>query len=102
MALSILVVESAELFLNPGEPRGFAFPIPLGVQGTAFFSQAIPSRPSGTKQSLWTIAHGIQTQGVSGVHNEFHGQIIHWVTVQVADPPVSTAFKIQTVLLSGV
>jgi len=101
MAVTMTIQESEELFLEPGDARGFAFDTPPpGFPNTAFFSQAFPSRPMGGKQSLWTIAHGIETDGVSGGEFPHHDIIVHWVTVQVADPQIPTAFTIQTVVIS--
>jgi hypothetical protein len=97
MALTIRVETSAELFLAPGEPRGFAFVIPPGILDTALFSLAFPSRPRGEKRSLWTIAHGTHTEGSTGGEFPRHRLMIHWVTIQVADPPVPTEFTIDTV-----
>ncbi|WP_406438293.1 hypothetical protein OHB00_26865 [Streptomyces sp. NBC_00631] len=98
MALTMEKLGSEELFLAPGEPRAFAFGMG-GAEGTAFFSEAFPTRPQSGKQSLWTIAHGIETDGVVG-GGEFreHDKITHWVTVQVADPQIPTPFRINTVV----
>ena len=96
MAVTMTIQESEELLLEPGDARWFAFDAPP----SAFFSQAFPSRPMGGKQSLWTIAHGIETDGVSGGEFPHHDIIVHWVTVQVADPQIPTAFTIQTVVIS--
>ncbi|MET8212511.1 hypothetical protein ABZT51_42365 [Streptomyces sp. NPDC005373] len=93
-------LESEELFLAPGDPRWFGFGLAEG-QGRPFFSMAIPSRPKASKQSLWTIAHGIETNGRSG-GGEFvhHKNYAHYVTVQVADPAVDTPFTIHSIVLS--
>lgn len=101
MAVGMREVVSEELFLAPGEPRGFAFGLWEG-QGRPFFSLAIPTRPKQGKQSLWTVSHGIQTNGRSG-GGEFvsHASYAHWVTVQVADPQVDTPFAIHSMVLSG-
>jgi hypothetical protein len=88
--------ESPELLVAPGEARAFAF----GLPPNPFFAQAFPSRPQGSKQSLWTVAHGIATQGVLGGEFPHHQQIVHWVTVQVADPQVPTPFTIQAFVLN--
>ncbi|MET8774309.1 hypothetical protein AB0H49_23380 [Nocardia sp. NPDC050713] len=51
----------------------------------------------GTKQSLWTIMHGVHTEGRTGGEFPAHKLVIYWVTVQVADPQVNTPFTIETV-----
>lgn len=100
MPVSMRELESEELFLAPGEPRWFAFGLAEG-HGRPFFSLAIPSRPKVSKQSLWTIAHGIETNGYRG-GGEFvyHKNYAHYVTVQVADPAVNTPFRIHSIVLT--
>jgi hypothetical protein len=97
MRLVADLLESDELFLAPGDARPFAFAVPGGAGDMAVFSEAFPSQLSHGKQSLWTIAHGIETDGVAGGEFPHPASVVHWVTVQVADPAVPTPFTIKTV-----
>lgn len=97
---SVTLQDSEELFVSPGEPRAFGFPVPQGVRGFPLFSQAFPSKPRGGKQSLWTVSHGIETGGTTGGEFPGHRFIGHWVTVQVADPQIMTPFTITTMVIT--